>query len=148
LTLKVFIASDHAGFELKEKIIEHFKNDYDFENLGPNTDDRVDYPEFAIKLSEKIDSNSLGVLVCGSGHGVCMTANKFSHIRAALCTSEELAKLSRAHNNANVLCLGSRTVKDELNLKIFKKFMTTAFEGGRHQARVDKMTLACKKEFS
>jgi len=156
--LKVYIASDHAGFELKEKITQYFKDYYDFEDLGPNTNDRVDYPDFAIKLSQKINRNtnknkdqkinqdSLGILVCGSGQGVCMTANKFSHIRAALCTNEELAELSRAHNNANVLCLGSRTVSDDLNLKIVKRFLTTEFEGGRHQARVDKMSRASLKE--
>lgn len=144
--MKVFIASDHAGFELKEKIIEHFSKNFAFENLGPDSTDRVDYPDFAIKLSEKLGQGDLGVLVCGSGQGVCMTANKFAHIRAALCTNEELAELSRAHNNANVLCLGSRTVEEELNLKIFNKFMTTDFEGGRHQARVEKISPTHLKE--
>lgn len=145
--MKVYIASDHAGFELKEKIIEHFSEDsdlnYELIDLGPKNDDRVDYPDFAAKLSQMIRSTDKGILVCGSGQGVCMTANKFPHIRAALCTSEELAELSRAHNDANVLCIGSRTAEEKLNIKIVNKFMTTEFEGGRHQARVDKMTTAC-----
>jgi len=146
--LKVLIASDHAGFELKEKIIHTFSDQYEFINLGPNNSDRVDYPDFAVKLSQQITESNRGILVCGSGQGVCMTANKFPNIRAALCTDEHLAELSRAHNDANVLCLGSRTVPEELNLKIIKKFMTTEFEGGRHQARVNKVNNAFQKEIS
>lgn len=139
--MKIFIASDHAGFELKEKIISHFKNDFSFEDLGPTNAERVDYPDFAKKLSGNLlnTSNTIGVLVCGSGQGMVMTANKFAHIRAALCTSTELAELSRAHNDANVLCLGARTVDEGLNLKIFKTFVSTSFEGGRHKTRVDKI---------
>lgn len=139
--MKIFIASDHAGFELKEKVISHFKDRFQFENLGPNNTERVDYPDFAKKLSEKLLNNStdIGVLVCGSGQGMVMTANKFPHIRAALCTSVDLSELSRAHNDANVLCLGSRTVEETLNLKIFETFVSTSFEGGRHKTRVDKI---------
>ena len=146
--MKVLIASDHAGFKLKEKIIELFSkdNNYDFINLGPHSEERVDYPDFAINLCEQLKDNELSVLVCGSGQGVAMTANKFPHIRAALCTSLDLAELSRAHNNANVLCLGSRTVNEELNLSILKKFLATKFEGGRHQARVDKMKNAYQRK--
>ena len=144
--MKVFIASDHAGFELKEKILKRFSSlqscdldGYEFEDLGPYSDKRVDYPDFAAKLSRKLVAGTMGVLVCGSGQGVSMTANKFPHIRAALCTNEELAELSRAHNNANVLCLGSRTVDEEINFKILIKFLKTSFEGGRHQVRVEKI---------
>lgn len=139
--MKIFIASDHAGFELKEKIISHFKDRFQFENLGPDDTERVDYPDFAKKLSQQLLKNStdIGVLVCGSGQGMVMTANKFAHIRAALCTSVELSELSRAHNDANVLCLGSRTVEENLNLDIFEKFVSTPFEGGRHKTRIDKI---------
>lgn len=141
--MKIFIASDHAGFELKETLISHFKPDFEFIDLGPKSLDRVDYPDFAKAVSKKLKDqiDSIGVLVCGSGQGMVMTANKFSHIRAALCTSTELAELSRAHNDANVLCLGARTVEESLNIQIFKTFVSTSFEGGRHLTRVNKIKI-------
>lgn len=136
--MTVYIASDHAGFELKEKILSLNPS---FKNLGPDSEDRVDYPDFAKKVCSQIAENneSFGILICGSGQGMSISANKFPQIRAALCTSLELAELSRAHNNANVLCLSSRLVEEKLNLKILKRFFATDFEGGRHQQRVDKI---------
>lgn len=142
----IFIASDHAGFELKSKVLEHFKN-LPLVDLGCPSKDRVDYPDFAHKLTQKIalepsDSSefkSIGILICGSGQGVAMAANRQAHIRAALCWNEESAKLSRLHNNANVLCLGERLTEQSLALKIIETFLNTEFEGGRHSARVQKI---------
>lgn len=140
----VFIASDHAGFELKEKIIKTLN--LKFEDLGPSSGDSVDYPDYAHRLCLRMKSAALepnvepvGILMCGSGQGMAMTANKYPEIRAALCLTEEMAKLARQHNNANVLCLASRLVDDSTNLKIIKRFLETPFEGGRHEARVKKI---------
>lgn len=142
----VYIASDHAGFKLKSKILQHFK-ELPLVDLGCPNEDRVDYPDFAHKLMQKIalepaDSanfKSMGILICGSGQGVAMTANKESHIRAALCWNLESATLSRQHNNANVLCLGERLIEEPVALEIVDVFFKTKFEGGRHAERVKKI---------
>lgn len=140
----VFIASDHAGFELKRKITETLN--LNFEDLGPSNGDSVDYPDFAHRLCRKMEetfkdpnAKPVGILICGSGQGMAITANKYPGIRAALCLTEEMAKLAREHNDANVLCLASRLVDESTNLKIIKRFMETPFEGGRHEARVKKI---------
>ncbi len=117
-------------------------------DLGPLTEASVDYPEFAHLLCEEMkphasDPHTLGVLICGSGQGMAIAANRHSHIRAALCWSVEVAKLSRSHNNANVLCLPSRFVTDDLALEILNVFLSTEFEGGRHERRVAKITPGC-----
>jgi ribose 5-phosphate isomerase B len=141
----LFIASDHAGFELKQKIISALKN-LKFEDLGPHAADAVDYPDYAHRLALRMEAALVGektpprgILICGSGQGMAMAANKHPHVRAALCWSEESARLARLHNDANVLCLSSRLVDETTNLKIIKVFFETAFEGGRHAARVNKI---------
>lgn len=143
---KIWIASDHAGFELKARLIETFqRHRQDFQvdviDLGPSSADRVDYPDFAklvcAKVSENLDSR--GILICGSGQGMAMAANRHRRIRAALCWDETTAQLSRAHNDANVLCLGARLIDPELAFKILRVFLSTAFEGDRHVGRVRKL---------
>ena len=135
---KISIASDHAGYELK-KIINHFRDKYDFEDFGANSSNSVDYPDFAHKLSMNVVRyESDGVLICGSGIGMSMVANRYKKVRAALCLNQEMAKLSEQHNNANVLVLGSRLISEEEAIKCFIMFINTKFEGGRHQARLEK----------
>lgn len=141
MSQKIFIASDHAGFALKESLKKQFSN-YVWEDLGPASEERVDYPDFAHLLCEKVinsGSQTLGILICGSGQGMAMSANKHKGIRAALCWSPEIAALSKEHNNANVLCLSSRHINESLNFEIFKSFMATEFAGGRHLDRVNKI---------
>ena len=138
---EIIIASDHAGVDLKSRIKETFSSDdRTFSDLGPFDSSSVDYPDYAHPLAEKVSQkSSLGILICGSGNGVCMTANKYSSIRAALCWDVSLAELAKQHNNANVLCLPARFVAEEKALEIVKTFLNTEFEGGRHERRVDKI---------
>ena len=139
---KIFLSSDHGGFELKEKIKDFLiDNNFEYEDLGCFSLEPVDYPDYAKLLSKKIKdkNNSMGILFCGTGIGISMAANRFSHIRAALCTSVEMASKSRKHNNANVLVLGGRILEDKLALEIVKEFLRTDFEAGRHSLRVDKI---------
>lgn len=138
---KILIASDHAGFELKEFLIKELTNlNLSIIDLGcSDSKDSVDYPDFAKKLSKKL-KNEFGILICGSGIGISIAANRFPHIRAALCHNTKLAKLSREHNNANVLCLGARIISNKTALNITKKFLNTKFEGGRHEKRVSKLS--------
>ena len=135
---KIFIASDHAGFKLKSSIISKIKKIID---LGPVSKDSVDYPDYAKKLSKKVASNkgSFGILVCGSGMGMSMTANKNKYIRAALCYSKKNTRLSRLHNNANIITLGSRLIDKNKAFNLIKIFLSTRFEGGRHLRRIKKM---------
>lgn len=136
------IASDHAGFKAKEiakKILKkmgHMPVDF-----GTHSEDSVDYPDFAIQVAEKINSgeHNIGVLLCGSGQGMCMTANKFNKVRAALVYSPEVAKLSRQHNNANIICIPGREVNEEEIEKILTAWFASDFEGGRHERRVNKI---------
>ena len=138
--IKISIASDHAGFQLKEDLKKHFKNDYDFNDYGTDSSESVDYPDFAHRLAEQISEKkeSFGVLICGSGIGMSMVANRYKYVRAALCLNENMARLSREHNNANVLVLGSRLISWEEAIKCFSMFFKSNFEGNRHQARLDK----------
>ena len=139
--MKIIIGSDHAGFEYKEDLIGLLKEkNIDFIDCGCDSPDSVDYPDYAHKLSEKVSSSisARGVLICGSGIGMSMVANRYKNIRAALCTNEEMAKLSKQHNNANVLVLGSRLISEEEAIKCLLMFFNTNFEGDRHQARLDK----------
>ena len=139
---KIFLSSDHAGYELKEKVKSFLiDNDFEYEDLGCSSLEPVDYPDFAKLLSKKIKdkNNSKGILFCGTGIGISMAANRFSHIRAALCTSVEMASKSRKHTDANVLALGGRILEDKLALEIVKEFLQTDFEAGRHSVRVDKI---------
>ena len=139
---KIFLSSDHAGFELKEKVKNFFANNsIHFEDLGCTSLEPVDYPDYAKILSKKLINldESKGILFCGTGIGISMAANRFPHIRAALCTSVEMASKCRKHNDANVLALGGRILDHKLALEIVKEFLNTDFEAGRHSLRVDKI---------
>ena len=147
---QILIASDHAGFELKKQVIEALKvelKDCDIKDFGPANLDSVDYPDFADKVCLEMKSHSesgiqltvFGILICGSGQGMAMRANKHPHIRAALVYSDEITSLTREHNNANIICLGSRFCTLEQALKWIHIFKKTAFAGGRHQTRVAKL---------
>ena len=137
----VFISSDHAGFILKEQIKKRFEKNINFKDIGPFfLKKSVNYSEYAHKLSKKIKSSKdIGILVCGSGLGMSMAANKHKKIRAALCYSTKSAKLSRLHNNANVITLGARLINKNLAFKCIDVFLKTKFEGGRHIKRVNKI---------
>jgi ribose 5-phosphate isomerase B len=136
------IASDHAGYEAKEKVkkiledLGHMPVDF-----GTHSEDSVDYPEFAVQVAEKIDDgeNDLGILICGSGQGMCMTANKYQNVRAALVYDEDSARLSREHNNANVMCLPGRQLSDEQLKDFVKTWLEAKFDGGRHERRINKI---------
>jgi len=139
---KIFIASDHAGFNLKRNIIKYFSKKLIFIDLGTSgAKVSVNYPDFAHYLSKKVASSSknIGILICGSGMGMTMSANKHKKIRAALCYSVKNAKLSRLHNNANIITLGSRLIKKNIAFKCIDAFLNTKFEGGRHTKRVNKI---------
>ena len=138
---KIFIASDHAGYKLKKCIILKFAKTKEIVDLGPNSSISVDYTDYAKKLSRKIVSNkgSFGILVCGSGMGMAITANKIKNIRAALCYSNKNTKLSRLHNNANIITLGERLISKNKAINLIKIFLRTKFEGGRHLRRIKKM---------
>ena len=138
---KIVIASDHAGFNLKEFIKKQvIKKKEKVMDLGTNNTNSVDYPFFAHTLSKKINNNKkFGILVCGSGIGMSMAANRHKNIRAALCYNEKSAKLSRKHNNANVITIGSRLTNKKLVLRCVEIFLKTKFEGGRHLRRVKKI---------
>ena len=141
--MKIVIASDHAGFELKEHIKKQFSGDYEFEDLGTYSEESVDYPDYAHPLAEKVsmDSNLFGVLICGTGNGTVMTANKHANVRVGLCWSPEIAALARQHNNANILVMPARFISVETAFAIFNTFFHTDFEGGRHERRVGKINL-------
>ena len=139
---KIFISSDHAGYMLKEQIKKRFKKKYRFQDLGTdNSKKSVNYPDYAHKLCRKVSNNSknMGILVCGSGMGMSMAANRHKNIRAAVCYSLKNTKLSRLHNNANIITLGSRLTKKNTAFKCIDVFMNTKFEGGRHIKRVKKI---------
>ena len=138
---KIYLASDHGGFSLKEIIFFFLKEKkINVEDLGCNSLAPVDYPDYAKLLASKIKhKNSFGIIVCGTGIGISISANRFSHVRAALCTSVEMASLSRKHNNANVLALGGRLIRNELAKDIVFEFLNTKFEEGRHLLRINKI---------
>ena len=138
----IFIASDHAGFNLKKAIIKKFSKVINFKDLGPsNSVKSVNYPDYAHKVCLKVlkKKSNVGVLVCGSGMGMAMAANKHKKIRAALCYSIKNAKLSRLHNDANVITLGSRLTNKKIAFNCLNAFLKTKFEGGRHKKRVKKI---------
>ena len=139
---KICIASDHAGFNLKENIKDYLINkNVSIINLGPNENKSVDYPDYAKKIGNRIKSkkSDIGILVCGSGTGMAISANKFKNIRAAVCYNFKSTRLSRQHNNANIIALGARLTKKSLSLKLVELFLKTKFEGGRHLKRVKKI---------
>lgn len=138
----IAIASDHAGLALKETIGKYIESlGFEVRDLGPHDAQSVDYPDYANTLCDFVKSHdgSKGILICGSGIGMSIAANRHAGIRAALCTNGITAKLSRQHNNANVLCLGERLVGVEIAKDCTEQFLHTAFEGGRHQGRVSKL---------
>ena len=139
---KIFISSDHAGFKLKESIkIYLSKKKLSFQDLGPINDDKVDYPDYAHKVAKKVKTskNNVGILVCGSGTGMNIAANKHKNIRAAQCFNLKSTKLSRLHNDANIITLGSRVLSKNNALKFISVFLNTKFEGGRHSKRIRKI---------
>ena len=136
--MKLLIASDHGGFKLKEFLKKSFSH-IEWVDWGCDSRDSVDYPDYADKLITQMKEGEMGILICGSGQGMAMRANKYPHIRAALCWSEEVASLSREHNDANVLCLGGRLLSFHLCEKILEVFINTNFGGGRHETRVNKI---------
>ena len=139
---KIFISSDHAGFKLKEEIKSHLsKKKLSFQDLGPFNDDRVDYPDYAHKVAKKVKANksNVGILVCGSGMGMNIAANRHKNIRAAQCFNLKSTKLSRLHNDANIITLGSRLLTKKLAINCVNTFLNTKFEGGRHSKRIKKI---------
>jgi ribose 5-phosphate isomerase B len=139
---KIFISSDHAGFKLKEEIKSHLsKKKLSFQDLGPFNDDRVDYPDYAHKVARKVKVNksNVGILICGSGMGMNIAANRHKNIRAAQCFNLKSTKLSRLHNDANIITLGSRLLNKKLALSCVNIFLNTKFEGGRHSKRIKKI---------
>ena len=139
---KIFISSDHAGFKLKEAIKVYLsKKKLTFQDLGPHNNDRVDYPDYAHKVARrvKINNNNIGILVCGSGMGMNIAANRHKNIRAAQCFNLKSTKLSRLHNDANIITLGSRLLTKKNALSFVSVFLKTKFEGGRHSARIKKI---------
>jgi ribose 5-phosphate isomerase B len=137
----IFIANDHGGLEMKRHLIGRYPH-LPWKDLGTNNGDSVDYPDFAAKLCRELEGHlkdSIGVLVCGSGQGMNIRANRFPFIRSALCWNEEVAQLSREHNDANVLCLGGRLISFQMADQILDMFLKTPFAGGRHAKRVDKL---------
>ena len=139
---KICIGSDHAGFQLKEFVKDFLiKEKISITDLGPFTNNSVDYPDYAKKVSKRVQSkkSDVGILICGSGTGMAITANKTKGIRAAVCYNPKLTRLSREHNNANIIALGSRFIKKKDALKMVSIFLKTKFEGGRHQRRVKKI---------
>ena len=139
--MRLAVASDHAGLALKTLVVKWLGElGHTVDDLGPGDATAVDYPDYAAKVAHALTTGAeRGVLVCGSGIGMSIAANRFTHVRAALCQSEFDARASRAHNDANLLCLGERVVGSGLARAILQTFLTTGFEGGRHQVRVDKL---------
>ncbi len=144
----IHIAADHAGFELKAVIIEHLKaKGVEVIDHGTNSSESTDYPDYIHPMATAVQtagdpSQTLGIAICGSANGVCMTANKHADIRAAIAWQPELAELARQHNNANVLCLPSRFISEETAKEIVDSYLAAEFEGGRHQRRVSKIAIA------
>jgi len=142
--MKIAIGNDHAGTDYKNSISEYLKSEgYEVTNYGTNTNDSVDYPDFVHHVANDVENGKadFGIIICGSGNGANMTANKHQKVRSALCWTKEIAELARLHNDANILSIPARFTSEPQAVEMVKVFLTTAFEGGRHQARVDK--IAC-----
>ena len=139
---KIFISSDHAGYKLKETIKTFLlKKNFNLQDLGPDTGTRVDYPDYAHKVARKVKTskNNIGILICGSGMGMCITANRHKNVRAAQCFNLKSTKLSRLHNDANIITLGARVLTKKNALIYVSAFLNTKFEGGRHSKRIKKI---------
>ena len=141
--MKIYIGSDHAGVDLKALIKERFVEVCDFDDAGTFSHDSVDYPDFAHKVANDVLNNpqSLGILICGTGNGMAITANKHAGIRAALCWAPEISALAKQHNNANIIVLPARFIESEVAIETVKSFFDATFEGGRHQRRIDKINI-------
>jgi len=143
--LKEFIIGcDHAGYDLKEFIKKHYENEgYHVKDVGTYSIESVDYPDFAHPVAMDVEKGKykIGILVCGSGNGVCITANKHKGIRAALCWKKEISELARKHNNANIACIPARFITYSEATDIINAFLNTSFEGGRHETRINKIPL-------
>ena len=140
--MKLALGSDHAGYDLKEKIKGLLKEkNLGYEDFGPYNEESVDYPDFGHKVGSVVDSNDyeLGIVICGSGNGINMTVNKYKNVRSALCWTSEICELARAHNNANVLAIPARFISEESAIEIVETFISTEFEGGRHERRINKI---------
>jgi ribose 5-phosphate isomerase B len=140
--MNIAIGSDHAGFERKQEILEHLLSlGHEVQDLGTYSKDSMDYPDIAVEVALKVAQNQVerGILICGSGIGVSIVANKTEGVRAANCVNEEMARLARQHNDANVLTLGERLVDKTTAINMVDLFLTTSFEGGRHEQRVSKI---------
>jgi ribose 5-phosphate isomerase B len=147
--MKIALGADHAGFELKEKVKKFLqKQGVEVEDLGTNSSESVDYPDYALKVAHEVAARKVdsGILLCGSGIGMAITANKVAGIRATTATTEQEAQLSREHNDANVIALGARLVKDDLALKIVDTFIKSSFAHGRHESRVAKIEMIEREE--
>jgi ribose 5-phosphate isomerase B len=141
---KIAIVSDHAGYFLKEKILNYLiKEKHEVKDFGCFSEERVDYPDFGHPLANAVSAGEyeLGISICGTGNGINMTVNKHPGIRSALCWNEEISRLARAHNDANICALPGRFVSESEAYLIVKTFINTSFQGGRHQTRIDKITL-------
>lgn len=141
---KIAIVSDHAGYYLKEKILKYLiKEKYDIKDLGCSSEDTVDYPDYGHPLANAVSAGEfeLGISICGTGNGINMVVNKHPGIRGALCWNEEISKLARAHNDANICALPGRFISESEAYLIVKAFLNTSFEGGRHKPRIDKIAL-------
>jgi ribose 5-phosphate isomerase B len=142
----IAISCDHAGFDLKERIKEELvAKGREVKDYGPQTSERMDYPDSIHPLAKAINEGETesGIIICGSGNGVAMTANKYANVRAGLCWTADLAELTRLHNNANILALPARFISEQVALDCVAKFLETGFEGGRHEGRVAKIAKAC-----
>lgn len=138
----IALGSDHAGFELKNDLIVYLlQKGYELQDKGPDSAESVDYPDFAHLVGSAVENNEAvcGILICGSGNGVCITANKHAGVRAALCWEAEISALAKQHNDANVICLPARFISKETAFAIVDAYLGVEFEGGRHQGRVDKI---------
>lgn len=142
---KIVIASDHAGFELKKKLIQYLSNKgIEIKDLGTFSPEAVDYSDYGHKLASAVEEGvfKIGISICGSGNGINMTANKHQKIRSAICWNEEISRLARFHNDANICALPARFIDEKLALKIVDIFLTTEFEGGRHITRINKIPIS------
>ena len=141
--MKVAIGNDHAGTEYKKKIVDFLKNEgYTVLNFGTDTNESVDYPDFIHPVAKAVNNDEVdfGIIICGSGNGANMTANKYQKVRSALCWNKEISSLAREHNNANILSIPARYTSEAQAIEMVKTFINTPFEGGRHERRVEKIS--------
>ena len=144
--MKISIGNDHAGPDYKHAIVKHLKTkEYTISNYGTDTFDSVDYPDFVHPVAKDVNDSKVdfGILICGSANGVAMTANKYKNVRAGVCWTSEITELTRQHNNANICCIPARFTSIPQAIKMVDAFLSTEFEGGRHQRRVDKISMFC-----